>query len=166
MTTTDKTNTPHIGQQNARTARTAWGNARTIARRCLRLACSIYRYIHALVKRPYWSELIASALARLQPTFSQKDPKHFHDPWRWHTLSLKSCSLPWSNILAQYIFDPAAMECLCISSNYLRAKLRCKGSIRSYCKQAVQHCRLSEAIASRLCSTAGCKQSDARTLRD
>ena len=101
-----------------------------------------------LVKRPYWNELIAAAWARLQPTFSQEDPKHFHDPWKWHT--------PWSNILAQYIFDPAAIECLCISSNYLRARLRCKRSIRSYCKQAVQHCRLSEAIASRLCSTAGC----------
>ena len=81
---------------------------------------------------------------------------------RHHTFSRENklvhsiCSLPWNNNLAQCIFDPAAMECLCISSNYLRAKLRCKRSIRSYCKQAVQHCRISEAIASRLCSTAGC----------
>ena len=73
---------------------------------------------------------------------------------RHHTFSRENklvhsiCSLPWNNNLAQCIFDPAAMECLCISSNYLRATLRCKRSIRNHCKQAVQHCRLQPNEAS------------------
>ena len=35
----------HFTKENARTSRAAGRNARTMARRCIRLACSIYQYI-------------------------------------------------------------------------------------------------------------------------
>ena len=56
--------------------------------------------------------------------------------------------------MEQYIFNTAAMKCLCISKNYLHAKLVCKRSITSYWQQAVQHCNVSDATLSRPCSTA------------
>ena len=46
------------------------------------------------------------------------------------------------------------LKCLCISKNDPHAKLVCKRSIQSYWQQAVQHCNLSDATLSRLCSTA------------
>ena len=56
--------------------------------------------------------------------------------------------------MEQYIFNTAAIKCLCISTNYLHIKLGCKRNIRSYCKLAMQHCNVSDATLSRPCSTA------------
>ena len=60
-----------------------------------------------------------------------------------------------TRVCKQHMFWLArVLKCLCISKNDPHAKLVCKRSIQSYWQQAVQHCNLSDATLSRLCSTA------------